>query len=145
MSPLGESSPTPTYFPSFSAAVDVYGAGVAAGAVAAPSTGGAGHVGLDLHLLRLALHPPRGNLHLARSLHLIHLLIRHRTVSNNNAVPESYRLQSSAKRRGCLLSYSQAEPGRELTQPNPCLLAQPCTYAAGACEDFPSQSFEYAC
>ena len=70
------------YFPSFSAAVDDYGAGAAAGAVAAPSSGGAGHVGLDLHLLRLALHPPRGNLHLARSLHLIHLLIRHRTVSN---------------------------------------------------------------
>ena len=90
MSPLGESSPTPTYFPSFSAVVDD-GAGVAAGAVAAPSSGGAGHVGLDLHLLRLALHPPRGNLHLARSLHLIHILLRHRTVSNN-AVSESYKL-----------------------------------------------------
>ena len=33
----------------------------------------------------------------------------------------------SAKRRGCLLSYSQAEPGRELTQPSPRLLAEPCT------------------
>ena len=29
--------------------------------------------------------------------------------------------------RGCLLSYSQAEPGRELTQPSPHLLAEPCT------------------
>ena len=36
-------------------------------------------------------------------------------------------VQRSAKRRGCLLSYSQAEPGRELTQPSPRLLAQPCT------------------
>ena len=27
-------------------------------------------------------------------------------------------VQGSAKRRGCLLSYSQAEPGRELTQPS---------------------------
>ena len=26
---------------------------------------------------------------------------------------------TSAKRRGCLLSYSQAEPGRELTQHSP--------------------------
>ena len=33
----------------------------------------------------------------------------------------------SAQRRGCLLSYSQAEPGRELTQPSPRLLAEPCT------------------
>ena len=31
------------------------------------------------------------------------------------------------KRRGCLLSYSRAEPGRELTQPRPRLLAEPCT------------------
>ena len=38
-------------------------------------------------------------------------------------------VQRSAKRRGCLLSYSQAEPGRELTQPSPCLLAEPCTNA----------------
>ena len=29
--------------------------------------------------------------------------------------------------RGCLLSYSQAEPGRELTQPSPRLLAEPYT------------------
>ena len=36
-------------------------------------------------------------------------------------------VQRSAKRRGCLLSYSQAEPGRELTQPSPRLLAEPCT------------------
>ena len=35
-------------------------------------------------------------------------------------------LQRSAKRRGCLLSYSQAEPGGELTQPSPRLLAEPC-------------------
>ena len=35
-------------------------------------------------------------------------------------------IQRSAKRRGCLLSYSQAEPGRELTQPSPRLLAEPC-------------------
>ena len=31
------------------------------------------------------------------------------------------------KKRGSLLSYSQAEPGRELTQPSPSLLAEPCT------------------
>ena len=37
-------------------------------------------------------------------------------------------LQRSAKRRGCLLSYSQAEPRRELTQPSPRLLAEPCTF-----------------
>ena len=36
------------------------------------------------------------------------------------------RLQRSAKRRGCLLSYSHAEPGRELTQPGKHLLAEPC-------------------
>ena len=36
-------------------------------------------------------------------------------------------IKSSAKRLGCLLSYSQAEPGRELTQPSPCLLAEPCS------------------
>ena len=36
------------------------------------------------------------------------------------------QIQRSEKRRGCLLSYSQAEPGRELTQPNPRLLAEPC-------------------
>ena len=35
-------------------------------------------------------------------------------------------LQGSAKRRGCLLSNSQADPGRELTQPSPRLLAEPC-------------------
>ena len=37
-------------------------------------------------------------------------------------------LQRSAKRRGCLISYSQAEPGRELTQPSPRLLAKPCMF-----------------
>ena len=31
------------------------------------------------------------------------------------------------KRRGCLLSYSQAEPGRDLSQPSPRLIAEPCT------------------
>ena len=36
-------------------------------------------------------------------------------------------VQRSVKKRGCLLSYSQAEPGRELTQPSPRLLAEPCT------------------
>ena len=35
-------------------------------------------------------------------------------------------LQRSAKRRGCSLSYSQAEPGRELTQPRKHVLAEPC-------------------
>ena len=35
-------------------------------------------------------------------------------------------VQGSAKRWGCLLSYSQAEPGRELTQPSYRLLAEPC-------------------
>ena len=36
-------------------------------------------------------------------------------------------LQSSAKRHGCLLSFSQAEPGRELTQHSPRLLTEPST------------------
>ena len=36
------------------------------------------------------------------------------------------RVKRLAKRWGCLLSYSQAEPGRELTQPSPHLLAEPC-------------------
>ena len=36
-------------------------------------------------------------------------------------------IAGSAKRRGCLLSYSQAELGRELTQPSSRLLAEPCT------------------
>ena len=40
------------------------------------------------------------------------------------------KIQRSAKRRGCLLSYSQAEPGRELTQPSPRLLAEPCILTA---------------
>ena len=35
-------------------------------------------------------------------------------------------LQRSKKRCGCLLSYSQAEPGREFTQTSPRLLAEPC-------------------
>ena len=39
-----------------------------------------------------------------------------------------FPLQRSAKRRGCLLSYSQAEPGRELMQPRKHLLAEPCKY-----------------
>ena len=49
----------------------------------------------------------------------------HQNIANdwmNNAV------QRSAKRRGCLLSYSQAEPGRELTQPRKHLLAEPCSH-----------------
>ena len=33
------------------------------------------------------------------------------------------------KRRGCWLSYSQAEPGRELTQPRKHLLAELCLFA----------------
>ena len=36
-----------------------------------------------------------------------------------------YTLQRWAKRRGCLLSYSQTEPGRELPQPSPRLVAEP--------------------
>ena len=39
-------------------------------------------------------------------------------------------VQRSAKRRGCLLSYSQAEPGREVTQPSPRLLADHCIEGA---------------
>ena len=35
-------------------------------------------------------------------------------------------IQRPAKRRGCLLSYGQAEPGRELMQPSLRLLAEPC-------------------
>ena len=34
-------------------------------------------------------------------------------------------MQKSAKRRGCLQSYSQAEPGRELMQPRKHVLAEP--------------------
>ena len=34
---------------------------------------------------------------------------------------------NKAIRRGCLLSYSQAEPEKELTQPSKHLLAEPCT------------------
>ena len=45
-------------------------------------------------------------------------------------------LQRSAKRRGCLLSYSQAEPGRELTQPRKHLLAKLCTYRKGRCVNY---------
>ena len=37
------------------------------------------------------------------------------------------RVQRSVKWRGCLLSYSQAEPGRELTQPSLCVSVEPCT------------------
>ena len=40
-----------------------------------------------------------------------------------------------AKKRGCLLSYSPAGPGRELTQHSPCLLAKPCSFG---CLTFPS-------
>ena len=43
--------------------------------------------------------------------------------------PNAIFVQRSAKRWGCLLSYSQAEPGRELTQPRKHLLAEPCTIA----------------
>ena len=39
---------------------------------------------------------------------------------------EMVSVQISAKRCGCLLSYSQAELGRELTQPRKHLLAEPC-------------------
>ena len=35
-------------------------------------------------------------------------------------------VQRLAKRRGCLLSYGQAEPGIELTPPRKRLLAEPC-------------------
>ena len=48
--------------------------------------------------------------------------------------PGTLLFHGSAKRRGCLLSYSQAEPGRELTQPSPRLLAEPCTLNAQKCE-----------
>ena len=41
------------------------------------------------------------------------------------AIP--WAVQRSAKRHGCLISYSQAEPGRELTQPRKHLFAEPCT------------------
>ena len=45
----------------------------------------------------------------------------------HQAAPPRYVVQRSAKRRGCLLSYSQAEPGRESTQPRKHLLAEPCS------------------
>ena len=47
--------------------------------------------------------------------------------SEESRQPLHRDVQRSAKRRGCLLSYSQAELGRELTQPSPRLLAEPCT------------------
>ena len=47
-------------------------------------------------------------------------------------------VQRSAKGRGCLLSYSQAEPGRELTHPSPRLLAAPCRMFNGAFRACPS-------
>ena len=47
-------------------------------------------------------------------------------------------LQRSAKRCSCLLIYSQAEPGRELTQPRPRLLAaEPCTVVPTLIRDGP--------
>ena len=52
------------------------------------------------------------------------------TPENCAAERKLCHVQGSAKRRGCLLSYSQAEPGRELTQPSPRLLAEPCTLSA---------------
>ena len=39
----------------------------------------------------------------------------------------AFHLKRSTKRRGCLLSYSQAELRRELWQPRKYLLAEPCT------------------
>ena len=62
------------------------------------------HGMMDFFLIRL--------FSLFGSIHLLHLKSKH--------------VQRSAKRFGCLLSYSQAEPGRELTQPSPRLLAEPC-------------------
>ena len=43
----------------------------------------------------------------------------------SGAVP-TFLYRDRQKRRGCLLSYSQAEPGRELTQPRKHLFAEPC-------------------
>ena len=43
----------------------------------------------------------------------------HASISPNLSLIFPHVVQRSAKRRGYLLSYSQAEPGRELTQPNP--------------------------
>ena len=40
----------------------------------------------------------------------------------------AWTVQRSAKRRGCLLRYSQAEPGRELTQPSPRILGRALYY-----------------
>ena len=51
-----------------------------------------------------------------------------KSAQNKLKMPE-LAIQRSAKRRGCLLSYSQAEPGRELTKPSPRLLAEPCNVA----------------
>ena len=45
---------------------------------------------------------------------------------------EDTYVQRLAKRRGFLLSYSQAEPGRELTQPRTHLLAEPCTITSNS-------------
>ena len=52
-----------------------------------------------------------------------------RSLSNVSGVHELslMSVQRPAKRRGCLLSYSQAEPGRELSNlASPRLLAEPC-------------------
>ena len=60
-----------------------------------------------------------------------------RTISSAILTVSLDHVQRSAKRRDCLLSYSQAQPGRELTQPSPCLLAEPCNVQGITKETFP--------
>ena len=59
---------------------------------------------------------------------MILLIQRSAKVGAPGFVTSITAVQGSAKRHGCLLSYSQAEPGRELMQPSPRLLAEPCRF-----------------
>ena len=54
----------------------------------------------------------------------------------------AFSITEIGKRRGCLLSYSQAEPGRELTQPSPHILAEPCTVISFTLISFTRKSLE---
>ena len=70
---------------------------------------------------------------LSPSQHLISLSsLSHSVFTCDNEINFQWRLtdliQRSAKRRGCLLTYSQAKPRRKLTQPSPRLIAEPCIW-----------------
>ena len=55
------------------------------------------------------------------------IMIRGFDIDKKRLYLQNYRDRQN--RRGCLLCYRQAEPGRELTQPSPRLLAEPCEYS----------------